>query len=162
MIDIYNIWLERRTLLITFYTLMSLELPFPKLCFPELTRVTEMPSRSWKCMLLPGFLESWRVTSACFSSFHLIPNSISNYWNKLTGKGTFVAIGGCAGIEEYDVSFESCLNTTWDSSLDDQKYQVTSRMSTPNAILDKLSASNIFDLTGVVAVVTGGGTVSKY
>lgn len=31
-------------------------------------------------------------------------------------------------------------------------------MSTPNAILDKLSASNIFDLTGVVAVVTGGGT----
>ncbi|EJC98020.1 NAD-binding protein [Fomitiporia mediterranea MF3/22] len=31
-------------------------------------------------------------------------------------------------------------------------------MSTPNAILDKLTASNIFDLRGVVAVITGGGT----
>lgn len=29
-------------------------------------------------------------------------------------------------------------------------------------ILDRLSASNIFDLRGVVAVVTGGGTVRSY
>ena len=38
--------------------------------------------------------------------------------------------------------------------------QEESVMATPDAVLDKLSASNIFDLTGVVAVVTGGGTVS--
>ena len=31
--------------------------------------------------------------------------------------------------------------------------------SSPEAILDRLTASNIFDLRGVVAVVTGGGTV---
>lgn len=32
--------------------------------------------------------------------------------------------------------------------------------SSADAILERLTASNIFDLRGVVAVVTGGGTVS--
>jgi len=31
-------------------------------------------------------------------------------------------------------------------------------MSDANAVLEKLTASSIFDLRGVVAVVTGGGT----
>lgn len=34
-------------------------------------------------------------------------------------------------------------------------------MATASAVLDKPTASNIFDLRGVVAVVTGGGTVSS-
>lgn len=33
-------------------------------------------------------------------------------------------------------------------------------MTDANAVLNTLTASNIFDLRGVVAVVTGGGTVS--
>ena len=33
-------------------------------------------------------------------------------------------------------------------------------MADASAILNTLTASNIFDLRGVVAVVTGGGTVS--
>jgi hypothetical protein len=32
-------------------------------------------------------------------------------------------------------------------------------MADTNTILESLTASNIFDLRGVVAVVTGGGTV---
>lgn len=31
-----------------------------------------------------------------------------------------------------------------------------------DAVLDRLSARNIFDLSGVVAVVTGGGTVGSF
>lgn len=31
-----------------------------------------------------------------------------------------------------------------------------------DAVLDRLSARNIFDLGGVVAVVTGGGTVRSF
>ncbi len=34
-------------------------------------------------------------------------------------------------------------------------------MASAEAVLDKLTASNIFDLRGVIAVVTGGGTVSN-
>ena len=34
-------------------------------------------------------------------------------------------------------------------------------MDTADSVLEKLTASNIFDLRGVVAVVTGGGTVSE-
>ena len=30
-----------------------------------------------------------------------------------------------------------------------------------SAILHELAATNLFDLTGVVAVITGGGTVSE-
>ena len=35
-------------------------------------------------------------------------------------------------------------------------------MADASAVLDKLSAGNIFDLRGVVAVVTGGGTVGGF
>ena len=34
-------------------------------------------------------------------------------------------------------------------------------MAAAISVLEKLTASNIFDLRSVVAVVTGGGTVSK-